>query len=80
MELQESIAAENNRRFDGQTVKAVIDTVEEPTAYGRTEFDAPEVDNDVIITLGEHQLTPGDFCMVDILDSTAFELHGRLSG
>ena len=76
MELQEGIAAANNRKFQGRSVKAVIDTVEGDTAFGRTEYDAPEVDNDVIITIGEHRVAPGDFCFVEINDTTAHELHG----
>ncbi|HWR01805.1 MAG TPA: 30S ribosomal protein S12 methylthiotransferase RimO [Chlorobaculum sp.] len=79
MELQEGIAAANNRKFEGRTVLAVIDTIEDETAFGRTEFDAPEVDNDVIITLGERQVAPGDFCFVDINDTTAHELHGVIA-
>ncbi|NTW51707.1 MAG: 30S ribosomal protein S12 methylthiotransferase RimO [Chlorobiaceae bacterium] len=78
MELQEGIAAANNRKLEGKRLKTVIDTVEGNTAFGRTEFDAPEVDNDVIITLGEHQVSPGDFCYVQINDTTPHELHGLI--
>ncbi|NTU57794.1 MAG: 30S ribosomal protein S12 methylthiotransferase RimO [Chlorobiaceae bacterium] len=78
MELQEGIAARNNRKFEGTIVKVVIDTVEEDTAYGRTEFDAPEVDNDVIITLGDMLVSPGDFRFVEINDTNPHELYGTI--
>jgi ribosomal protein S12 methylthiotransferase len=52
--------------------------VEESTAYARTEYDAPEVDNDVIIELGDAAAEEGEFCTVIIEDSTAYELFGRI--
>jgi ribosomal protein S12 methylthiotransferase len=79
MELQEGISASLNRKLEGQTLKVLIDRIEENVAYGRTEYDAPEVDNDVIIELGETVAEAGEFCRVVIEDSTAYELFGRIS-
>ncbi len=79
MELQEGISASLNRKLEGQTLKVLIDRIEENLAYGRTEYDAPEVDNDVIIELGETVAEAGEFRRVVIEDSTAYELFGRIS-
>lgn len=79
MELQEGISASLNRKLEGQTLKVLIDRIEENVAYARTEYDAPEVDNDVIIELGETVAEAGEFCRVVIEDSTAYELFGRIS-
>jgi ribosomal protein S12 methylthiotransferase len=77
MELQEGISASLNRKLKGQTLKVLIDHIEETTAYARTEYDAPEVDNDVIIEIGDNVVEEGDFRQVIIEDSTAYELFGR---
>jgi ribosomal protein S12 methylthiotransferase len=79
MELQEEISAEKNRECEGTTVKVLIDQVEESTAFGRTEFDAPEVDNEVILNCPTHDVAPGSFCLARIDDSTAYELFGTVS-
>jgi len=78
MELQEEISAERNRVFEGQTLKVVIDEVDGDTAYGRTQYDAPEVDNEVILdTLGT-DVQPGEFRTAEIHDTTAYELLGTI--
>ncbi|NTW70125.1 MAG: 30S ribosomal protein S12 methylthiotransferase RimO [Chlorobiaceae bacterium] len=78
MELQESISAENNRVFEGRTLKVLIDQIEGDTALGRTEYDAPEVDNECVLDLNNQPVTVGSFCMAEITDSAAYELHGRV--
>ncbi|NTW55183.1 MAG: 30S ribosomal protein S12 methylthiotransferase RimO [Chlorobaculum sp.] len=74
MELQEEISAERNRVFEGQTLKVVIDEVDGDTAYGRTQYDAPEVDNEVILDTQGTDVQPGEFRMAEIHDTTAYEL------
>lgn len=78
MELQESISRENNKRFEGKTIEVLIDEVDGSTAYGRTQYDAPEVDNECIIETGGSDIGPGEFCMMRIDESSAYELHGRI--
>ncbi|TNJ38773.1 30S ribosomal protein S12 methylthiotransferase RimO [Chlorobaculum thiosulfatiphilum] len=78
MELQEGISASLNRKLEGQTLKVLIDRIEENVAYARTEYDAPEVDNDVIIEIGDNVVEEGQFRQVIIEDSTAYELFGKL--
>lgn len=80
MELQEGISASLNRKLEGQTLTVLIDCIEENVAYARTEYDAPEVDNDVIIEIGDNVVEEGQFRQVIIEDSTAYELFGRISG
>jgi len=79
MELQESIAAERNRELEGRVMKVLVDEVEGSIAYARTEYDAPEVDNDVLVDIGDNPVQPGDFCTVTIEESSAYELHGRVN-
>lgn len=76
MELQEGISADNNRSFEGQRIKVVIDEIDGDTAYGRTQYDAPEVDNEVVLDTSGNHVTPGEFLMAEIVDSTAYELLG----
>ena len=81
MELQESISAELNRRYEGTTLKVVIDEVDGDTAFGRTQYDAPEVDNECILSKPEGlDIEPGDFATAIIHDTTAYELHGTITG
>ena len=79
MELQEGIAGENNKQFEGETIEVLIDEVDgSRPAYGRTQYDTPEVDNECIIDIGNAIVKPGDFSMAVIEDSTAYELYGRV--
>jgi ribosomal protein S12 methylthiotransferase len=78
MELQEAISEEKNLAFEGCTIKVLIDHVEGTTAFGRTEFDAPEVDNECILDTGDLPVAPGSFCLARIGESTAFELLGTV--
>ena len=78
MELQENISRENNKKFEGQSIEILIDEVDGSTAYGRTQYDAPEVDNECIVNIEGNAVKPGDFCTVYIEDSTTYELFGRI--
>ncbi|MEI6640278.1 MAG: 30S ribosomal protein S12 methylthiotransferase RimO, partial [Chlorobium sp.] len=49
MELQEEIDTENNSHLEGKTLKVLIEDIEEELAFGRTEYDAPEVDDECIL-------------------------------
>ncbi len=78
MEVQEAVAEQNNRVFAGKTVKVLIDQIEETTAIGRTEYDAPEVDNECLLSIGDAAVTIGSCCMATSTDTTAYELIGRV--
>ncbi len=77
MELQETISAEINERKVGNTYKVLIDRLEGGNFIGRTEFDSPEVDNEVIVDSDKTNLRIGDFANIKITNSTAFDLYGN---
>lgn len=78
MELQETISLEINEAKVGQTMKVIIDR-EEPDYYiGRTEFDSPEVDPEVLVSK-EKALQIGQFYNVEIQEAMPFELIGRVT-
>ena len=76
MELQENISRELNEAKVGRVFKVLIDRKEGGEFIGRTEFDSPEVDNEVIIDAKEKYLRIGDFVNVKVTSSTEFDLHG----
>ena len=75
MALQEEISMERNQEKIGKTFKVLIDRFEDGAFYGRTEFDSPEVDNEVIIE-NESKLVIGDFYLVKVTDADPFDLRG----
>jgi ribosomal protein S12 methylthiotransferase len=77
MEVQENISAEINEEKVGQTFKVLIDRLEGGKFIGRTEFDSPEVDNEVIISAEKHYLRIGDFANIKITEASAFDLIGE---
>ena len=78
MELQESISDEINQQKVGKKFKVLIDRMEGGKFIGRTEFDSPEVDNEVIVSADENYLRIGDFAKIEITDATAFDLIGEV--
>ncbi|MFN7749818.1 MAG: 30S ribosomal protein S12 methylthiotransferase RimO [Cyclobacteriaceae bacterium] len=77
MELQQGISLELNQQKVGQTFKVLVDRKEEGQYIGRTEFDSPGVDNEVIIDSDDQYLRVGDFVQVKIESASEFDLHGR---
>lgn len=77
MELQKQISEERNRALIGSTVKVLIDRTEGEFLVGRTEWDAPEIDQEVFISNRDHQV-PGSFCNVRISDATEYDLYGTI--
>ena len=78
MELQQGISLELNQAKVGKTYRVLIDRKESGLFVGRTEFDSPEVDNEVLIA-GEDYLRLGDFVPVTIESATEFDLMGRVA-
>ena len=78
MELQQGISLELNQAKIGLTFKTLIDRKEGGTFIGRTEFDSPEVDNEVIIESKENYLRIGDFVNVKVNQATEFDLTGSV--
>ena len=80
MALQETISFELNQEKIGQTFKVLFDRKEGGYFVGRTEFDSPEVDNEVLVSATDASVRPGDFARVTIADATEFDLYGELAG
>ena len=75
MDIQQSISAELNENKTGRVLKTVIDRREGAYYVGRTEFDSPEVDNEVLIST-EKELVPGSFHRILITGAAEFDLFG----
>lgn len=75
MQLQQDISAELNEKLLGRILKVVIDRKENEYYAGRTEFDSPEVDQEVLIP-AEYNLKPGNFYNIKITGSADFDLYG----
>lgn len=77
MELQATISEEINAQKVGQTLKVIIDREEDDFFVGRTEFDSPDVDGEVLITKTA-QLEIGNFYQVKITESDMYDLYGEV--
>ncbi|MDE1208204.1 30S ribosomal protein S12 methylthiotransferase RimO [Tenacibaculum larymnensis] len=77
MEVQSQISWELNQEKIGKTFKCLFDRKDGEYYYGRTEFDSPDVDNDVIVDAREHYIKLGEFIDVEIFDAGDFDLHGK---
>lgn len=75
MELQAQISWEKNQALIGKTLKCVIDRKEGNFFVGRTEFDSPDVDNEVWVDAREHYLKVGDFADLTITAAQDFDLQ-----
>lgn len=77
MEIQSQISWELNQAKIGKEFKVVIDRKEGNYFVGRTEFDSPDVDNEVLIDASKHYLKTGDFTNVIITEAADFDLYGE---
>ncbi|WP_426670751.1 30S ribosomal protein S12 methylthiotransferase RimO [Mucilaginibacter sp. McL0603] len=78
MEIQQGISFEKNQEKIGQTYKVLIDKKDGNYFVGRTEFDSPEVDNEVLIDASKHYATVGSFVNVKIDSAEDFDLYGQI--
>ncbi|HYF70479.1 MAG TPA: 30S ribosomal protein S12 methylthiotransferase RimO [Ohtaekwangia sp.] len=78
MELQQGISLELNQQKIGNTYKVLVDRKEGGNFIGRTEYDSPEVDNEVIIESADQYLRIGDFVSVQVNAATEFDLTGTV--
>ncbi len=77
MDIQAQISWELNQEKIGQTFKCIIDRKEGQYFVARTEFDSPDVDNEVLIDATKHYLKTGEFAYITIFDATEFDLYGE---
>ncbi len=78
MELQSQISWELNQEKIGKEFKVVIDRKEGNYFVGRTEFDSPDVDNEVLIDATKNYLKTGEFAMVKITEAADFDLYAEV--
>ncbi len=79
METQQEISFQLNQERIGKNYKVLIDRKERDYYIGRTEFDSPEVDNEVLIKTNAEYLRIGDFVEVKIDTATDFDLYGSIN-
>lgn len=80
MEIQSQISWELNQEKIGKTFRCLIDRKEGNYFVGRTEYDSPDVDNEVLIDAKKHYVKTGDFVDVKIIDATDYDLYGEPIG
>ena len=80
MALQAEISRELNQQKIGKQFKVLLDRKEGDWYIGRTEFDSPDVDNEVYISATENYLRLGDFALVEIYSAEEYDLFGRVIG
>jgi len=79
MMLQQDISNELNNEKEGKVFKTIIDRKEGEHFVGRTEFDSPEVDNEVLIPVKNNDLKIGEFYNIRITKADFFDLYGELA-
>jgi ribosomal protein S12 methylthiotransferase len=79
MNAQQSVSFELNRQKVGKVFKTIIDRKENGFYVGRTEYDSPEVDNEVLIESPDSDIQTGQFYPVEILKTDFFDLFGTIS-
>ena len=78
MEIQSQISWELNQAKIGQEFKVVIDRKEGNYFVGRTEFDSPDVDNEVLIDATKTYLKTGEFATIKVIEAEDFDLYGEV--
>ena len=76
MEIQSQISWELNQQKIGKTFRCLFDRKDGAYFYGRTEYDSPDVDNDVIVDAREHYVKIGEFVDIKIYDAGDYDLYG----
>ncbi|MDX2415618.1 MAG: hypothetical protein QNK33_10545 [Bacteroidales bacterium] len=80
MAIQQEISHKKNIAMIGRSLKVIIDRTEGLYYFGRSEYDSPEVDQEIIIPINNQTLKPGDFTMVKITSASEFDLVGEIAG
>lgn len=78
MDVQQGISADINQHKVGQTYKVLFDRKENGYFVGRTEYDSPEVDNEVLVSARDNYVRIGDFAQVKIDRAEEFDLYGTV--
>ena len=78
MDIQQGISAELSAKKIGKQMKVIIDRLEGDYYIGRTEFDSPEVDPEVLISRSEEEPEIGKFYQVKVTDADDFDLYAKI--
>jgi ribosomal protein S12 methylthiotransferase len=78
MEIQSQISWELNQAKIGKEFKVVIDRKEGNYFVGRTEYDSPDVDNEVLIDATKTYLKTGEFAKIKVIEAEDFDLYGEV--
>jgi len=78
MALQEGISLELNQQKEGKIFKVLFDRKEGGYFIGRTEFDSPEVDNEVLVEAKDAYISIGGFANIKITEAAEFDLYGKV--
>lgn len=78
MELQSGISYDLNQQKIGKTFKVLFDRIEGDYFIGRTEFDSPEVDNEVLVKKSDGYVRIGDFANIEIYQADHYDLYGKI--
>ncbi len=76
MEIQSAISWELNQQKIGRTFRCIIDRKEGNYFVGRTEFDSPDVDNEVLVDATKYYLKQGEYADIEIFEAADFDLYG----
>lgn len=77
MELQAGISFELNQKKVGSAFKCIFDRLEGGYYIGRTQYDSPDVDNEVLVDANKHYINIGKFINIEITEATDFDLIGK---
>ncbi len=77
MDIQSQISFEFNQEKVGKVFRCIFDRKEGDHFIGRTEFDSPDVDNEVLVDATKHYIQIGQFIDIKILEATEFDLYGE---
>lgn len=80
MEIQQEISFNKNLEKIGKTFKVLFDRKEGDYFIGRSQFDSPEVDNEILVDANSNFARIGDFAMVEIINAEAYDLYGKIVG
>ncbi|MBR6775970.1 MAG: 30S ribosomal protein S12 methylthiotransferase RimO [Bacteroidales bacterium] len=78
MAIQQNISLETNERRVGSTEKVLIDRIEGDYYIGRTQYDSPEVDDEILISTEDAELNAGDFVNVRLTKADYFDIYGEI--
>ncbi len=77
MNIQQEISLESNKQFVGKTIRVIIDREENDYFIGRSQYDSPEIDNEILVTK-EKNIKIGEFYNVLIEEASDFDLFGKI--